>query len=121
MQHRYLCRGAGLLLVGVGQDRVEFDQDLVKLLIKVLGVYPPGSLVLLSDSSVALVLSTEPTMPLKPKVQPYIKGQRPEAVAMMDLREDGRSIIATLRQEELDEGQRPFFNLGRRVCYYFAF
>ena len=75
----------------------------------------------LDDDSVALVLSTEPSMPLKPKVQPYIKGQRPEAVAMMDLREDGRSIIATLRQEELDEGQRPFFNLGRRVCYYFAF
>ena len=44
----------------------KFDQDLVKLLIKVLGVYPPGSLVMLSDDSVALVLSTEPTMPLKP-------------------------------------------------------
>jgi hypothetical protein len=61
---------------------------------------------------VALVLSSEPTMPLKPKVQPYIKGQRPEAVAMIDLREDERSIIATLRQEELDEGQRLFFNLA---------
>ncbi|WP_429158994.1 HD-GYP domain-containing protein [Aeromonas media] len=99
----------------------KFDQDLVRLLIKVLGVYPPGSLVRLEDDTVALVLSTEPSMPLKPKVQPYIRGQRPEAVAMMDLREDGRSIIATLRQEELEEGQRPFFNLGRRVCYYFAF
>ncbi|MCO4202513.1 HD-GYP domain-containing protein [Aeromonas taiwanensis] len=99
----------------------KFDQDLVRLLIKVLGVYPPGSLVRLDDDSVALVLSTEPTMPLKPKVQPYIKGQRPEGVAMIDLREDARSIVATLRLEELDEGQRPFFSLGRRVCYYFAF
>ncbi|WP_421281939.1 HD-GYP domain-containing protein [Aeromonas taiwanensis] len=99
----------------------KFDQDLVRLLIKVLGVYPPGSLVRLDDDSVALVLSTEPTMPLKPKVQPYIKGQRPEGVAMIDLREDARSIVATLRPEELDEGQRPFFSLGRRVCYYFAF
>ncbi|MGL4505451.1 MAG: HD-GYP domain-containing protein, partial [Aeromonas sobria] len=45
----------------------KFDQNLVKLLIKVLGVYPPGSLVKLSDESIALVLSTEPTMPLKPK------------------------------------------------------
>jgi len=99
----------------------KFDQDLVRLLIKVLGVYPPGSLVRLEDDTVALVFSSEPTMPLKPKVQPYIKGQRPEAVAMIDLREDERSIIATLRQEELDEGQRLFFHLGRRVCYYFAF
>lgn len=99
----------------------KFDQDLVRLLIKVLGVYPPGSLVRLDDDSVALVLSTEPTLPLKPKVQPYIKGQRPEGVAMIDLREDARSIVTTLRLEELDEGQRAFFGLGRRVCYYFAF
>ena len=99
----------------------KFDQNLVKLLIKVLGVYPPGSLVKLSDESIALVLSTEPTMPLKPKILPYIKAQRPEAVAMIDLREDERIITGVLKQEELDEGQRQFFNLTRRFCYYFAF
>ncbi|HGO9498423.1 TPA: HD-GYP domain-containing protein, partial [Aeromonas veronii AMC24] len=87
----------------------KFDQNLVKLLIKVLGVYPPGSLVKLSDESIALVLSTEPTMPLKPKILPYIKAQRPEAVAMIDLREDERIITGVLKQEELDEGQRQFF------------
>lgn len=99
----------------------KFDQDLVRLLIKVLGVYPPGSLVRLDDDSVALVLSTEPTMPLKPKLQPYYKAQRPEAVSMIDLREDDRTITAFIKQEELDEGQRLFFNLTRRFCYYFAF
>lgn len=99
----------------------KFDQDLVRLLIKVLGVYPPGSLVRLDDGSVALVLSTEPSMPLKPKLLPYVRGQRPEAVPMIDLREDVRSITACIRQEELDEGQRLFFNLTRRFCYYFAF
>ncbi|MBM0491811.1 DUF3391 domain-containing protein [Aeromonas jandaei] len=99
----------------------KFDQTLVKLLVKVLGVYPPGSLVKLSDETVALVLSTEPTMPLKPKILTYIKGQRPEAVPMIDLREDERTIAAFIKQEELDEGQRLFFNLTRRFCYYFAF
>ncbi|WP_421222778.1 HD-GYP domain-containing protein [Aeromonas enteropelogenes] len=99
----------------------KFDQNLVKLLIKVLGVYPPGSLVKMSDDSIGLVLSTEPTMPLKPKLLPYIKAQRPEAVTMIDLREDERTITGCIRQEELDEGQRQFFNLTRRFCYYFAF
>ena len=103
------------------QSQKKFDQDLVKLLIKVLGVYPPGSLVRLDDGSVALVLSTEPSMPLRPKVLPYCKAQRPEGVPMIDLREDGRAITACIRQEELDEGQRLFFNLTRRFCYYFAF
>ena len=72
------------------------------------GVYPPGSLVRLDDDALALVLSTEPSMPLRPKVLPYLKGQRPEGVAMIDLREDARSIVATLRQEELDDAQRAF-------------
>lgn len=99
----------------------KFDQDLVKLLVKVLGVYPPGTLVKLSDESIALVLSTEPTMPLKPKILPYIKAQRPEGVAMIDLREDERTITAFIKQDELDDSQKQFFNLTRRFCYYFAF
>ena len=86
----------------------KFEQTQVRLLIKVLGVYPPGSLVRLDDDALALVLSTEPSMPLRPKVLPYLKGQRPEGVAMIDLREDARSIVATLRQEELDDAQRAF-------------
>ena len=63
---------------------------------------------------------TEPSMPLRPKVLPYLKGQRPEEVAMIDLREDARSIVATLDRKSWTT-QRAFFGLGRRVCYYFAF
>lgn len=99
----------------------KFDINQVKLLIKVLGVYPPGSLVKLSDESMALVLSTEPSMPLKPKILPYIKAQRPEGTTMIDLREDERIIAGLLKQEDLDDSQKQFFNLTRRFCYYFAF
>ncbi|UBO72596.1 HD-GYP domain-containing protein [Aeromonas rivuli] len=99
----------------------KFEQPLVKLLIKLLGVYPPGSLVQLSDGVLALVVSTEPTQPLKPKILPYAKGQRSEGVPLIDLREDERTIIASLKPEELDDAQRHFFNPGRRFCYYFAF
>lgn len=94
---------------------------MVKLLIKLLGVYPPGSMVQLSDGNLALVISTEPTQPLKPKILPYVKGQRSEGVTLIDLREDERSITASVKPEELDDAQRHFFNLGRRFCYYFAF
>ncbi|MGK4476194.1 HD-GYP domain-containing protein [Aeromonas molluscorum] len=99
----------------------KFEQPLVKLLIKLLGVYPPGSMVQLSDGNLALVISTEPTQPLKPKILPYVKGQRSEGVTLIDLREDERSITASVKPEELDDAQRHFFNLGRRFCYYFAF
>ncbi|MFM4704533.1 HD-GYP domain-containing protein [Aeromonas bivalvium] len=99
----------------------KFEQSMVKLLIKLLGVYPPGTLVQLSDGALALVISTEPTRPLSPKILPFIKGQRAEGVSLIDLREDGRTITAAIKPEELDEAQRHFFNLGRRCCYYFAF
>ncbi|MDO2946889.1 HD-GYP domain-containing protein [Aeromonas simiae] len=98
-----------------------FDPHHVKLLIKLLGIYPPGSLVQLSDESLALVLSTEPSNTLKPKILPFIKGQKPEGVSMVDLKEDERSILRALSPDDLDDAQRQFFNLTRRFSYYFAF
>lgn len=103
------------------QSKGKFSPEQVGLLIKLLGIFPPGCLVQLSDDSMALVLSTEPTDTMKPKVLPYVKGQRPEAVAMVDLKEDGRSILKAFPMEELDDAQQQFFSLTRRFCYYFAF
>ncbi|MEW7864931.1 HD-GYP domain-containing protein [Aeromonas diversa] len=103
------------------QAQGKFEPDQVKLLIKILGIYPPGTLVQLSDESIALVLSSEPSSALKPKILPYIKGQRQEGVAMVDLKEDERTIVRACLIEELDEAQRQFFNLSRRFSYYFAF
>lgn len=46
-----------------------FDPDVLKIFIQSLGIYPLGSIVLLSDSSIGSVVETNAESPLRPKVK----------------------------------------------------
>lgn len=97
-----------------------FDGSFIKLLIKVLGIYPPGSLVRLSDETLALVMASVPETPLKPIVLPYEKGRVSEGVALIPLQQDERQISSLCKLEELSQAQLDFFSLGKHFCYYFT-
>ncbi|MCD8546930.1 MAG: DUF3391 domain-containing protein [Aeromonadaceae bacterium] len=99
---------------------VWFDGNFIKLLIKVLGIYPPGSLVRLSDETLALVMASEPSAPLKPIVLPYEKGRVSEGVDLIPLQQDERQIMGLCKLEELNQAQHDFFSLGKHFCYYFT-
>ncbi|WP_372883212.1 HD-GYP domain-containing protein [Psychromonas sp.] len=45
-----------------------FDEELVKAFIQWLGIYPPGSIVEMSNGEAGIVLSVNPNMKLKPRV-----------------------------------------------------
>ena len=98
----------------------QFDNHLTQLLIKVLGVYPPGSLVTLSDDTLALVMSSEPSSPLKPMVLPYEKGRVPEGVDLIALQQDARTITGIVSHDSLTAHQQEFFCLTKYACYYFS-
>ena len=98
----------------------QLDATFIQLLIKVMGIYPPGSLVRLSDDTLALVMSSEPEAPLKPCIQPFERGKVPEGVDLINLRQDERTISRAVELEELTPPQREFFNLSKRYCYYFS-
>lgn len=98
----------------------QLDGNFIQLLIKVMGIYPPGSLVQLSDETVALVMSSDPSAALKPCILPFQKGKVPEGVDLINLRQDDRTIARTLELDELTPPQRDFFSLGKRYCYYFS-
>lgn len=97
-----------------------FDGSFIKLLIKVLGIYPPGSLVRLSDETLALVMASVPETPLKPIVLPYEKGRVSEGVALIPLQQDERQISSLCKLDELSQAQLDFFSLGKHFCYYFT-
>ena len=42
------------------QQKVEFDAELLALFIRCLGVYPPGTVVQLSNGSLGMVVSVNP-------------------------------------------------------------
>jgi HD-GYP domain len=98
----------------------QFDVQLTQLLIKVLGIYPPGSLVTLSDNTLALVMSSEPSSPLKPMVLPYEKGRVPEGVDLISLQNDERTITGIVASDELNSQQIEYFGLTKHACYYFS-
>lgn len=57
-----------------------FDPEVLKVFIQVLGIYPIGSIVLLSDASVCRVLENRSAAPLKPRVKVIIDSEGHEHV-----------------------------------------
>ena len=56
----------------LSDNGTRFDPEILKAFIQVLGIYPIGSIVLLSDSSVCRVLENKSNSPLKPRVKVII-------------------------------------------------
>ena len=66
----------------------QFDADMVEAFIKMMGIYPPGSLVELSTGEVALVVSTHPGRKLKPSVEILLDpSKKPVTPRVVDLGE----------------------------------
>ena len=98
----------------------KFDQRLLGTLIKLLGVYPPGSLVQLNDESLALVVSSS-----KESLRPIVLIYSPE----VDKREaptDDLSLVAGLKIEEvlrpssLPPDVLQWMNPRQRLSYFFT-
>lgn len=102
------------------KDFAKYDAKLLQLLIKSLGVYPPGSVVQLSDDSYGLVMTVNQTKPLLPFVMLYNPEIPRESPAIVDLSEEhGLSIKKCLRPGQLSTEVYDYLSPRKRVCYYF--
>ena len=100
-------------------QRSKFDSTILNLLIKSLGVYPPGSLVMLSDGSYGIVISVNPSKPLRPYVMTYDSDIRNEAPLIIDLSEKPTiSISECLRRSQLPDKVLERLNPRKRICYF---
>ena len=65
-----------------------FDAELTEAFIRMVGIYPPGSLVELNSGEVAIVLSTNPQQKLRPKVELILDSEKqPCEPTIIDLTE----------------------------------
>lgn len=97
--------------------RNKFDEDLLKRLIKSLGVYPPGSIVKLSNNEYATVVSVNPNHPLRPYV--LVHSHQDTEPQLMDLREEANlNVIHCLKPGQLPVDVLKRINLKKRVNYY---
>ena len=98
----------------------KYDSTILRLLIKSLGVYPPGSIVLLSNGVYGIVMTVNPQKPLLPFVMIHEPKVSRETPMVIDLSEEaGLSIKKCLRPLQLPQDVFEYLRPRKRICYYF--
>jgi hypothetical protein len=106
------------LLFTQGQRR--YDQTLLTAFVRMMGVYPPGSVVQLTDDRWAVVESVNAARPLKPKVTVYEEGVPHDEVLMLDLaREPSIGIRRSLAAAQLPREVQSHLIPRPRSSWYF--
>jgi HD-GYP domain-containing protein (c-di-GMP phosphodiesterase class II) len=98
----------------------KFDAGLLSLLIKLLGVYPPGTVVVLTDGSLAMVVSPG-RQSLTPKVLIYSPELRKEMAPIVALDDEPDLKIAeAIRPATLPADARDWLSPQQRLSYFFS-
>lgn len=102
------------------QCRPKFEPKALQLLIRSLGVHPPGSIVQLSNDAFAVVTSVNPKKPLRPWVMIYDETIPKEEALMVNLEENTTlQILKSIRPSMLSPKVAAYLNPRKRVTYFF--
>lgn len=102
------------------QKRTKFDAKALQLMIRSLGVYPPGSIVHLSNDALAAVTSINPKKPLRPWVMVYDERVPKEEAIMLNLENEAAiNITKSIAPALLPPKALAYLNPRKRVTYFF--
>lgn len=102
------------------QRRSKFDAKALQLMIRSLGVYPPGSIVQLSTDALAMVTSVNPKKPLRPWVMVYDEAVPKDQAIMLDLEKESEiNITKSISPALLPPKVAAYLNPRKRVTYFF--
>lgn len=102
------------------QGQRQFDTTMLSAFIKMMGVYPPGSAVQLTDDRYALVVSVNSTRPLKPRVLVYDPGTPRDEALLVDLETTpGLGIRRSLKPLALPREAIDYLSPRPRLAYFF--
>jgi len=97
-----------------------FEHQALNAFIRMMGVYPPGSIVQLTDERYAMVMSVNASRPLKPRVLVVDPSVPSEEAIFLDLQQaSGLGIQRSLRAEQLPRQALSYLSPRQRVYYYF--
>ena len=97
----------------------KLDINLVQLFIKTFGVYPPGTVVQLSDDSIALVVSVDPSTILKPKVLLYNPDIPANQALMINLADhDELEVTNVLKPGECPTRVYEYLGIQENMGFY---
>jgi len=99
--------------------KAALDMELLSLFIRSLGIYPPGTAVLLSNGVLALVMSVNPQNPLKPSLMLYDPDIPKSEAFIFDMEDEPEvTIERSLRPEKLPPEVCNYFNYTGRANYF---
>ena len=102
------------------QSRSQFDSSLLNAFIRMMGVYPAGSVVQLTDDRYALVVSVNSTRPLKPNVLVHDPAlPREEALHLNLMHTPDLGIRRSLKPSQLPADALDYLAPRPRVAYFF--
>lgn len=108
------------LAVMFAKMRNRFDATTMATFIRMMGVYPPGSVIQLTDSRYAMSVSVNASRPLKPRVIVYDESMPPEEAIVMDLESVPEvGVRRSLKPIQLPRAVFDYLSPRKRLCYFF--
>lgn len=100
--------------------RGKFDPKLLQVFIRCMGVYPPGTIVQLSNGAIGMVATVNTSKPLKPVLTIYDPGVPSDEAILVDLEYDtDLNIAKSIRPAQVPRDVYVYLSPRKRVSYYF--
>nr|WP_276611742.1 HD domain-containing phosphohydrolase [Thiorhodococcus mannitoliphagus] len=101
-------------------SKKKFDAAILSAFIRMMGVYPPGSVVMLTNDRHALVVSVNSSRPLKPRVLIHDPRIPRDDALVIDLEDQpDLGIRQSLKPMQLPRAVFDYLSPRQRMCYFF--
>lgn len=102
------------------QQRGRYDPQVLNAFVRMMGVYPPGSVVQLSDERYAMVVSVNSSRPLKPRIVIHDQATPAEEALVVDMEAQPElGIRRSIKPLQLPKAIMDYLSPRQRVCYFF--
>jgi putative nucleotidyltransferase with HDIG domain len=100
--------------------RTKFDPKFLQVFIRCLGVYPPGTIVQLSNGAIGMVATVNTARPMKPTVVVHDSEVPKEEAILLDMEfETEINIAKAIRPNQVPRDVYNYLSPRKRVSYYF--
>lgn len=100
--------------------RAKFDPRLLQVFVRCLGVYPPGTVVQLSNGVIGMVATINTSKPMKPMIVVYDAQIPKEEAILVDMdSEVDVNIAKAIRPAQLSREIYNYLSPRKQVSYYF--
>jgi putative nucleotidyltransferase with HDIG domain len=103
-----------------GNERRCYDGEYLSVFIRCMGVYPPGSLVRLSDETIGLVIASNFGTPLRPRILIFDPSVPKNEAMVLDLQQQPDLCVRdSLRPGDIGRDVYEYLNPRTHMIYFF--